>query len=480
MVLARGDDLTPLPHFFGWEQQRHQQGQVVKWGDVGDMGSFSLIQRDGSFTRLRTGFVAASISAGWAAVVLGGRLVLVSLQHGNIYKVGEGGASGAVAAGDNLVVLKACGVVHMIELYRCDDCVLEQLGRFTVVRNMRIADFNANREALAVTLQANEGSGSVHSGWSFVHVKCVSNLSSSEMVPGPSDHHAPASTPIGAENLATIEGNARSNHTFVRIWSFKDGEPTCVYRLWLSPYMRSVLTIVVQVPGVSMDWLRGAKECTQAENLSVIEDVQFDIAEQATTILPEEGARIAEECWSSGVEHLLQQQHVQPCDLRGAVLLTFSREARELEDGVLASSPALRAAARGVELKPDWANGAKVLVEGIGPEHVETPTVERLGPQHVLVNRDEQDELLEALSNLPYRIRKLKPNAGIRSIPEQMSLLSMSSRWQCQDNDSEPGTDDSVAETATEMLPFEIQEIRVRCTFIHFSQSFDSRSVRTD
>merc|ERR1712232_211868 len=101
------------------------------------MGSFSLIQRDGSFTRLRTGFVAASISAGWAAVVLGGRLVLVSLQHGNIYKVGEGGASGAVAAGDNLVVLKACGVVHMIELYRCDDCVLEQLGRFTVVRNMR-------------------------------------------------------------------------------------------------------------------------------------------------------------------------------------------------------------------------------------------------------------------------------------------------------------------------------------------------------
>jgi len=476
-------------HRFAWEQHEQQQGQVVSWRADEDKGSISLLERDGSVMRLRTGVVAASISSGWAAVLLGKKLVLINLQHGNTYNVCENGAKGAVAAGDVLVVLRTCDYKVgdcVWELYRCNDCVPEQVGRYDLPTDSRIVDFNANREALAVTLQAKQ-----EALWSGVHIKCVSKLTSSGVVqvPGCFDDNYFASvgfvsTPIGADLLATLEGNSVFDlkcKSLVRIWSFKHGEPECVYQIG---YFRSVLTMVVRVPGVSMNWLGGVQECTRAEELAVIEDVQFDMEEPAATILSEEAADIAGGCWSSGIEHLLQAQHAQNRDLREAVLLTFSRETRELEDAALASSPALRAAATGVELKPGWGNGAKVLIAGIGPEHIEAPGVERLGPQHILVNRHDQAELLEALQHLPYRIRKLKPDLGVRSIPEQMSLLSMSSGdgGACEDDDSEPVTEDLTVETSINEIPStEVSdvEIQVKRTFIHFSQPLDSRNVQT-
>ena len=54
------------------------------------------------------------------------------------------------------------------------------------------------------------------------------------------------------------------------------------------------------------------------------------------------------------------------CSQAEVVVLVFNRDKREWEDAVLASLPALRASAQGLNLKPEWATGAKVLVPHVG------------------------------------------------------------------------------------------------------------------
>ena len=62
----------------------------------------------------------------------------------------------------------------------------------------------------------------------------------------------------------------------------------------------------------------------------------------------------------------------------------FNRDKREWEDAVLASLPALRASAQGLNLKPEWATGAKVLVPHVGVAEVEEARIE-LKRWHIIV-----------------------------------------------------------------------------------------------
>jgi len=154
-----------------------------------------------------------------------------------------------------------------------------------------------------------------------------------------------------------------------------------------------------------------------------------------------------------------------------AVVLTFSRNPQELENAILNSPLAQRKEQEGVELKPAWANGAKVLLEGVQPELVDS-TIEPLRPWHVIVAEKDEPSLLASLEHLPYTIRKLRPS-GRAVVPDYLSLLNVSSGTDSSSSSSR--VSDGTAQDDTSY----IIEYKVERTFIHFHESLDSRTVRT-
>ena len=56
----------------------------------------------------------------------------------------------------------------------------------------------------------------------------------------------------------------------------------------------------------------------------------------------------------------------EDCDRADVVVLVFGRHGQAWEELVLTSPPALHAREQGVDLKPEWANGAKVLIPHVG------------------------------------------------------------------------------------------------------------------
>ena len=109
---------------------------------------------------------------------------------------------------------------------------------------------------------------------------------------------------------------------------------------------------------------RGADSDTLAETSIRIDDE----AELAAQIDPDEAAAIEDARWASAVEARCARSRApgDGCSQAEVVVLVFNRDKREWEDAVLASLPALRASAQGLNLKPEWATGAKVLVPHVG------------------------------------------------------------------------------------------------------------------
>ncbi|CAE8618201.1 unnamed protein product, partial [Polarella glacialis] len=97
--------------------------------------------------------------------------------------------------------------------------------------------------------------------------------------------------------------------------------------------------------------------------------------EPIARIDPEEAARISDERWASFIESNAADAVVAGSTAAahrglgpitgggdgGVILLSFSRHDAELEEVLLSSQPAARARNRGLDLKPAWANGAKVF-----------------------------------------------------------------------------------------------------------------------
>jgi len=128
------------------------------------------------------------------------------------------------------------------------------------------------------------------------------------------------------------------------------------------------------------------------------------------------------------------------------ILLSFDRFTKELEDALLASPPALSALGLGIDLKPDWAKGAKIFTSSFGPEHLEEPIFEgELKAWHVLINEADEKDLLDALVALPIRYRKLKSRTGRVALPNHLSLLEISSEGE-----------NEIVNDAIEVIPYNV------------------------
>jgi len=130
-----------------------------------------------------------------------------------------------------------------------------------------------------------------------------------------------------------------------------------------------------------------------------------------------EAAAVAEECWASAVEALCAGRGTtspRGNDLE-VVVLTFGRDGLAFDNALLTSPPALRAVELGVDIKPGWANGAKVFVPGLSATDVAEIRVDLL-PRHVVALASDVQQILEALTSLPSRSRpRLK--AGKPAVP---------------------------------------------------------------
>merc|ERR1712032_10298 len=98
----------------------------------------------------------------------------------------------------------------------------------------------------------------------------------------------------------------------------------------------------------------------------VIEDIEH--GEEPAEIPEHEAGQISNQQWATYVERLLARGHMDPDQTPGVVkhgkkcvLLEFSRHPQELEDALLMSSVADGARRQGIEVQPDWAQGAKIF-----------------------------------------------------------------------------------------------------------------------
>jgi hypothetical protein len=92
------------------------------------------------------------------------------------------------------------------------------------------------------------------------------------------------------------------------------------------------------------------------------------------------------------------------------LIFGFNRDNEAFDTALLTSSPAMRAVKAGVEVKPLWANGAKIFVPGIDPKEIDR-LYGKLLPHHVIAFDDDEQEILKALLVLAPRERPcLKPS----------------------------------------------------------------------
>mmetsp|Transcript_46241 Transcript_46241/g.104850 ORF Transcript_46241/g.104850 Transcript_46241/m.104850 type:complete len:361 (+) Transcript_46241:266-1348(+) len=154
--------------------------------------------------------------------------------------------------------------------------------------------------------------------------------------------------------------------------------------------------------------------------------------EPAAEISPEQAAKIQDALWGTGIQALAargcsssaasvheQQEQVDA----SIVLLAFSRRPAELHTVIIESDFARALLDRGIDLKPDWAGGAIVMVEGLQPEDLQ----DDYGRWNVAVCECDEHCIHEALKKLPYNIRpRLKPDVGRQYVPGRAELFCTS------------------------------------------------------
>jgi len=151
-------------------------------------------------------------------------------------------------------------------------------------------------------------------------------------------------------------------------------------------------------------------------------------SETPAKIHPLEAQSIAQQQWATLVEHRASMaSSVQPemniGEHVGVVLLTFSRRSQELSSALLNSGPAITAVANGIDVQPSWANGAKIFVGDAAPENFD----EILNASHSVVYARDEPAIFEALKDLPWNVKKLKPGSGRAVVPGNLSLVDVSS-----------------------------------------------------
>jgi len=213
---------------------------------------------------------------------------------------------------------------------------------------------------------------------------------------------------------------------------------------------------------------RGSHEVLEASRTEIVIQSVDHADCAAADIDPQEAANTANELWASGVERLMSASPAAMesslAGSRRALLLTFSRCPRELENAILNSAPARALIECGVDVQPAEFGGMKVLVEGVELSQLEIPLAgEPPRPYHLVVYEEDEAAIKAALENLPYSVRKLKPQTGRRFVPSDLALLDVSSEG-----------DHDIVDDTVDMI-----EYRVVGTFIHIAPVDDGKTVQT-
>lgn len=191
----------------------------------------------------------------------------------------------------------------------------------------------------------------------------------------------------------------------------------------------------------------------------VIQEVQHD--DDGAVIPVTEAECTAAILWASSVERLASRAANEEVPY---VLITFSRHCAALQQAILASPIVSSLTISGVDVQPQWANGAFVLAS-IQKEDIDF----EFHPRHVLV-ADENVllSLLAALEHLPYMQRKLKPN-GLSKFSDAIAP------WEAVS--SLGSSSSSAASPDEELIDFTYVQFPVRRTFIHYDeQRLDPRA----
>lgn len=166
---------------------------------------------------------------------------------------------------------------------------------------------------------------------------------------------------------------------------------------------------------------------------SLLSNAVAERFEPAALIDPRDAAVIVENKRALHAERFLQSiPEARTSTRKPVALLTFSRASMELHDALLTSSVARTARSQGVDLRPAWATGRLIFVEGVGASDLEdlgsdgwtgdagnNPKMQR----QVILCAEDIEGLLDELraKGLPNNLRKIKPNP--RLLPEEHSLM---------------------------------------------------------
>jgi len=289
-------------------------------------------------------------------------------------------------------------------------------------------------------------------------------------------------------HVITAAHDIDGRHPVVQVWPV-NGPPHCLCRL--AGFFDDPCLLFVKLQGSAAQFFRAVRHLLpQAESKTEVQEpacplestqvAPVEMGEQvAARISPMEATLVADERWATFIESACHEQREWANDEAApmAVLLSFSRHTPTLEEALVNSELADKARRNGVEIQPEWANGAKIFTDTL-----EAGRLVDLRPWHAVLDECDEELLNAALQSLPYRIRKLKPS-GKQVLPgsSALSLLSVSDGADgvCAfhddvDNDFENVPAPNCDDTAD-------IEIQVRHTFIHFScsSSLDQRTVHT-
>lgn len=139
----------------------------------------------------------------------------------------------------------------------------------------------------------------------------------------------------------------------------------------------------------------------EKEYINTIEHVDLP-----ATIAPDEAAELVSQRWASRVEKVANEPFTP-------TFLSLSRHTDVLHTAILEVPLVGKLKDEGVDVQPEWTNGAFVLTK-IEPDEIDLK-LNPLYPRHVLVKEEDLLELLGALEHLRYELRKLKPD-GLTAI----------------------------------------------------------------
>jgi len=215
----------------------------------------------------------------------------------------------------------------------------------------------------------------------------------------------------------------------------------------------------------------------------ITERLGWSDTQTAEVIPPEEATRIQEEQWASATERFIScGMATHGCatpaagmdQSSGVVVLTFGRNSKGFDEALRNSELAHELCARGVNVQPPWANGAKILAAGITVESLADFPGE-LGLRNVVVYEADEPAIYAALQELPYGQRpRLKPMQGQWSVPSPDNL-------DCFLDVSAGSASSTSGVTGLSVSSLDTTSVPVERTFVHFSEGGASspRTVST-